>query len=44
MVSNSPGTIVDIADEEHRALYMSLWSIDPLNGPVTGPLISGFVY
>jgi len=23
---------------------MSLWSIAPLNGPVTGPLIGGFVY
>jgi MFS family permease len=44
MVSNSPGTIVDISDEEYRALCMSLWSIAPLNGPVTGPLIGGFVY
>lgn len=23
---------------------MSMWSIAPLNGPVTGPLIGGFVY
>jgi len=44
MVSNSPGTIVDISTEEYRALCMSLWSIAPLNGPVTGPLIGGFVY
>jgi MFS family permease len=44
MVSNSPGTIVDISSEEYRALCMSLWSIAPLNGPVTGPLIGGFVY
>ena len=44
MVSNSPGTIVDISDEEYRALCMSLWSIAPLNGPVTGPLIGGFVF
>lgn len=44
MVSNSPGTIVDISDDEYRALCMSLWSIAPLNGPVTGPLIGGFVY
>jgi MFS family permease len=44
MVSNSPGTIVDISEEEYRALCMSLWSIAPLNGPVTGPLIGGFVY
>lgn len=39
MVSNSPGTIVDISDEEYRALCMSLWSVAPLNGPVTGPLM-----
>ncbi len=44
MVSNSPGTIVDISSDEHRALYMSFWSIAPLNGPVTGPLIGGFAY
>lgn len=44
MVSNSPGSVVDLSDEEHRALTMSLWSIAPLNGPVTGPLIGGFVY
>lgn len=44
MVSNGPGTIVDISTDEYRALYMSLWSIAPLNGPVTGPLIGGFVY
>lgn len=44
MVSNSPGSVVDISDEEYRALTMSLWSIAPLNGPVTGPLIGGFVY
>jgi MFS family permease len=43
-ISNSPGTIVDVSDEEHRALAMSLWSVAPLNGPVTGPLIGGFVF
>ncbi|KAL0939592.1 MFS transporter [Colletotrichum truncatum] len=44
LVANSPGTVVDIADEEYRALAMSFYSIAPLNGPVTGPLIGGFVY
>ncbi|KAI1333749.1 polyamine transporter 3 [Xylariaceae sp. FL0016] len=44
MVSNSAGTVVDISSEETRALVMSLWSIAPLNGPVTGPVIGGFVY
>jgi MFS family permease len=44
MVSNSAGTVVDISTEESRALVMSLWSIAPMNGPVTGPVIGGFVY
>jgi MFS family permease len=44
MISNSPGTVVDIADHEYLALCMSFFSIAPLNGPVTGPLIGGFVY
>ncbi|KAK4203543.1 major facilitator superfamily domain-containing protein [Triangularia verruculosa] len=43
MISNSPGTVVDISSEQYLALCMSLWSIAPLNGPVTGPLIGGFV-
>ncbi|ROW07276.1 hypothetical protein VMCG_03841 [Cytospora schulzeri] len=44
MICNGAGTIADISTEDDRALYMSLWSIAPLNGPVTGPLIGGFVY
>jgi MFS family permease len=44
MISNSPGSVADISDEEYRALCMSLWSIAPLNGPVSGPVIGGFVY
>lgn len=35
---------MDISDEEYRALAMSFYSIAPLNGPVTGPIIGGFVY
>ncbi|KAK1994322.1 major facilitator superfamily transporter [Colletotrichum falcatum] len=44
LIANSPGTVVDISDEEYRALAMSFYSIAPLNGPVTGPLIGGFVF
>ncbi|KAK1451368.1 major facilitator superfamily transporter [Colletotrichum paranaense] len=44
LIANSPGTVVDISDEEYRALAMSFYSIAPLNGPVTGPIIGGFVY
>ncbi|RMJ18754.1 hypothetical protein BHE90_014588 [Fusarium euwallaceae] len=44
MISNSPGSIVDISDPEYLAAAMSMWSIAPLNGPSTGPIIGGFVY
>ncbi|KAL1875330.1 hypothetical protein VTK73DRAFT_10114 [Phialemonium thermophilum] len=44
MVSNGPGTVVDIASEEYLALCMSLFSVAPLNGPVSGPIVGGFVF
>lgn len=44
MISNSAGTVVDISTEETRAMVMSLWSIAPLNGPVTGPVLGGFIF
>ncbi|TKA75423.1 hypothetical protein B0A49_05036 [Cryomyces minteri] len=44
MISNAPGTINDISEEEYRALAFSIWSIGPMNGPVIGPLVGGFVY
>ncbi|KAI9798383.1 MAG: hypothetical protein M1825_005367 [Sarcosagium campestre] len=44
MIANAPGTVSDIADDEHRALAFSLWSIGPMNGPVTGAVLGGFVY
>ena len=36
MIANSPGTIGDISTEEYRALFFSIWSIGPLNGPTFG--------
>ncbi|PQE22401.1 major facilitator superfamily transporter protein [Rutstroemia sp. NJR-2017a BVV2] len=42
MISNSPGSVSDITTEQYRALAFSIWSIGPMNGPVTGPLIGGF--
>ncbi|RDW84953.1 putative benomyl resistance protein-1 [Coleophoma cylindrospora] len=42
MIANSPGTVADITNETYRALAFSIWSIGPMNGPVTGPLIGGF--
>lgn len=38
MISNAPGTVNDIVDEDHRALAFSVWSIGPMNGPVIGPV------
>lgn len=44
MISNAPGTVNDISDEEHRALAFSLWSLGPMQGPVWGPICGGFVF
>jgi len=44
MISNAPGTVNDVINEEYRALAFSVWSIGPMNGPVLGPVIGGFVY
>ncbi|PGH27592.1 hypothetical protein AJ80_00834 [Polytolypa hystricis UAMH7299] len=43
MISCSPGSVADMVDDEHRALAFSIWSLGPLNGPVFGPIIGGFV-
>ena len=36
MIANAPGTIADIATMANQALFISIWSIGPLNGPVIG--------
>lgn len=43
MIANAPGTVSDIVNDEYRALAFSIWSVGPLNGPVFGPVIGGFV-
>ncbi|KAG9204374.1 hypothetical protein G6514_000830 [Epicoccum nigrum] len=40
MISNAPGTVSDIVNDEYRALAFSIWSL----GPVIGPLVGGFVF
>lgn len=44
LISNAPGSVNDIVDEDHRALAFSVWSIGPMNGPVIGPIVGGLVY
>lgn len=44
MLSNSPGTVNDIVPERYRAAAYSCWSLGPLNGPATGPIIGGSVF
>ena len=41
MISNAPGSVNDIVEEEYRALAFSIWSIGPINGPVIGPVVGG---
>ncbi|KAL2399799.1 Major facilitator superfamily multidrug transporter mdrA [Exophiala dermatitidis] len=43
MIANAPGSIADLVSDEHRATAFSIWSIGPMNGPVVGPTIGGFV-
>jgi len=44
LISNAPGSVNDVVDEDHRALAFSVWSIGPMNGPVIGPVVGGFVF
>ncbi|ODA83437.1 hypothetical protein RJ55_01951 [Drechmeria coniospora] len=44
MISNAPGTVVDISNPDYLARSMSFFGVAPLNGPVTGPIIGGFVF
>ncbi|KAI9172684.1 Major facilitator superfamily multidrug transporter mdrA [Paramyrothecium foliicola] len=44
MVSNGPGSIVDVSKPDQLALGMSLYSLGPFSGPVLGPLIGGVVF
>lgn len=33
MISSAPGMVADLVTDENRALYLSIWSIGPANGP-----------
>ncbi|KAK2616391.1 hypothetical protein QQS21_000632 [Conoideocrella luteorostrata] len=44
LVSNGPGTVVDVCKPKHLAMGMSVYSLGPFNGPVLGPLVGGFVF
>ncbi|KIY02641.1 uncharacterized protein Z520_01106 [Fonsecaea multimorphosa CBS 102226] len=43
MIANAPGSIADLVSDEYRATAFSIWSIGPMNGPVVGPTLGGFV-
>lgn len=43
-IANAPGTIGDIFDENSRNLAITIFYLAPMNGPVLGPVIGGFVY
>ncbi|POR34910.1 Putative MFS-type transporter [Tolypocladium paradoxum] len=44
MISNAPGSVVDVSNPDYLARSMSLFAVAPFNGPVTGPIIGGFVF
>lgn len=43
-ISNAPGSIGDIVPEEWLTLAFSIYCLAPMNGPVIGPIVGGFVY
>jgi len=43
-LANSPGTLGDIFSEEYRTIAISCYFLAPLNGPILGPVIGGFIY
>ncbi|KIW11604.1 hypothetical protein PV08_10905 [Exophiala spinifera] len=43
LIANAPGSIADLINDEWRGTAFSIWSIGPMNGPVVGPTIGGFV-
>lgn len=43
MLSNGPSTVSDVVDDRHRPLAFSFWAIAPINAPVIGPIVGGFV-
>lgn len=43
-IANAPGTIGDIFDANSRNLAITVFYLAPMNGPVLGPVIGGFVY
>lgn len=44
LVSNGPGSIVDVSKPDQLAFGMSLYSLGPFSGPVLGPLIGGVAF
>lgn len=44
IMGNSPASVNDIVSDKHRAMAFGVWCIGPLNGPVYGPIIGGFVF
>lgn len=44
LVSNGPGSVVDVLRPDQLPLGMSLYSLGPFSGPVLGPLIGGVVF
>ena len=43
VIACAPGQVADMVNDDMRALAFSVWSLGPLNGPVFGPILGGFV-
>ncbi|PWW80643.1 MFS general substrate transporter [Tuber magnatum] len=43
-LSNSAGSLADLFSEKSKALAFNIFMIAPLEGPIIGPLLGGFIY
>ncbi|KAM0547566.1 hypothetical protein ACHAPJ_010310 [Fusarium lateritium] len=44
VMSSAPGTLNELADEETKTMYFSVWILGAVNGPVVGPVFAGIIF
>ncbi|KAM5527824.1 transporter mfs2-like protein 1 [Fusarium oxysporum f. sp. phaseoli] len=44
VMSSAPGTLNELADEETKTVYFSVWILGAVNGPVVGPIFAGIIF
>ncbi|KAH0592791.1 hypothetical protein MHUMG1_09436 [Metarhizium humberi] len=44
VMSSAPGTLNELADEDTKTVYFSVWILGAVNGPVVGPVFAGIIF